>query len=128
MATYTGVLLGVTAIPLWKKHAHFLPVHFGTSALGSAVSLLELRGHRGDALQSLGLAAATFESAADFALEEHSLMLRMAGALCGPVPFFLRLFGKRKAAAVATLAGSLMTRFAWVEAGRRSARDPRAAL
>ena len=128
MATYTGVLLGVTAIPLWKKHAHFLPIHFGASALGSAVSLLELRGHRSDALHSLGLAAATFESAADFALEEHSRMLRLAGALSGPVPFFLRLFGKRKAAAAATIAGSLITRFAWVQAGKASARDPRAAL
>jgi hypothetical protein len=128
MATYTGVLLGVTAIPLWKKHAHFLPVHFGASALGSAVSLLELRGHRNDALRSLGLAAATFESAADFALEAKPPLMRIAGALSGPVPFLLRLFGKRKAAAAATLLGSLMTRVAWVEAGKASARDTDTAL
>jgi formate-dependent nitrite reductase membrane component NrfD len=128
MATYTGVLLGVTAIPLWKKHAHFLPVHFGASALGSAVSLLELRGHRSDALHSLGVAAATFESAADFALEEKTKLLNLAGALSGPVPFVLRLFGKRKTAAVATLVGSLLTRFAWVEGGKASAKDVHAAL
>lgn len=120
MATYTGVLLGVTAIPLWKEHADFLPVHFGASALGSAVSLLELRGHRSDALHSLGAAAAAFESAADFALANDTKLLRMAGALSGPVPFVLRLFGKRKAAAAATLVGSLLTRFAWVEGGKAS--------
>jgi formate-dependent nitrite reductase membrane component NrfD len=119
MATYTGVLLGVTAIPLWKEHADFLPVHFGASALGSAVSLLELRGHRNDALRSLGIAAATFETAA---IDTGTAMLEIAGALSGPVPFFLRLFGKRKAAAAVTLAGSLLTRIAWVEAGKKSAR------
>jgi formate-dependent nitrite reductase membrane component NrfD len=118
MATYTGVLLGVTAIPIWKDHAGFLPVHFGASALGSAVSLLELRGHRTAPLRALGLAAATFESAV---LENHSPMLRIAGALSGPVPFLLRLFGKRKAAAAVTLAGSLMTRIGWVEAGKKNA-------
>jgi formate-dependent nitrite reductase membrane component NrfD len=123
MATYTGVLLGVTAIPVWKEHAHFLPIHFGASALGSAVSLLELRGHRNDALRSLGLAAATFETAA---LETESPMLKLAGALSGPVPFLFRLFGKRKAAAAATLLGSLMTRIAWVEAGKKNAAEPMA--
>lgn len=128
MATYTGVLLGVTAIPVWKEHADFLPVHFGASALGSAVSLLELRGHRNDALRSLGAAAAAFETAADFALEQKTTLLNVAGALSGPIPFALRLFGKRKAAAAATLVGSLLTRFAWVEAGKRSAKDVKAAL
>jgi formate-dependent nitrite reductase membrane component NrfD len=118
MATYTGVLLGVTAIPVWKEHADFLPVHFGASALGSAVSLLELRGHRNAALRSLGIAAATFESAADVALRDQPPLMRVAGALSGPLPFVLRLFGKRKAAAAATLAGSLLTRLAWVEAGK----------
>ena len=43
-------------------------------------------------------------------------------------PLFLRLMGKRRGAAVATLAGSLLTRFAWVEAGKVSAKDPKAAL
>ena len=128
MATYTGVLLGVTAIPLWKKHAHFLPVHFAASALGSAISLLELRGHRGGSLRSLALGAATFETAADYALEEKTALMKIAGALSGPVPFLFRLFGKRKAAAAATLLGSLLTRYAWVEAGKASARDARVAL
>lgn len=125
MATYTGVLLGVTAIPVWKAHATLLPAHFGASALGSAVAILELRGHRSSALQSLALGAAVFESAAGFSVQKHD---RIASALAGPVPFLLRLFGKRKAAAAATLLGSLLTRFAWVEAGKASARDVNAVL
>ena len=141
MATYTGVLLGATAIPVWKEHVRLLPVHFGASALGSAVSLLELRGHRAGALQSLGLGAALFETLAAFALEGETsrasqplregrsgTLTRAAAALSGPIPLALRLLGARKAAAVSTLLGSLATRFAWVEAGKVSAKDVRVAL
>ena len=118
MCTYTGVLLGATAIPLWKDNVRMLPVHFGASGLGSAVSLLELRGHRDAALNALGLGASLFES---LGTENAGTLMRVAGALSGSVPFLLRLFGKRKAAAAATLLGSLVTRFAWVEAGKKSA-------
>ena len=123
MCTYTGVLLGATAIPVWKEHVQILPAHFGASGLASAVSLLELRGHRHEALQSLGLGASLFESAAGFALTERRDQL--ATMLTGPVPFLLRLFGKRKAAAASTLVGSLLTRFAWVQAGKASAKTSR---
>jgi hypothetical protein len=111
MATYTGVLIGATAIPAWNRHAHFLPVHFGASALGSAVSLLELRGHGSDALNALGLGAALFETLADRSI---------AGAFSGPIPLALRLLGARKGAAVSTLLGSLLTRYAWIREGKRS--------
>lgn len=117
MSTYTGVLLGATAVPIWSGNARLLPVHFGASSLGSAVSLLELRGHDDAALNALGIGAAVFETAAG------SAMNRIADALSGPVPLLLRLFGKRKAAAASTLLGSLITRFAWVEAGKASARS-----
>ena len=116
MATYTGVLLGVTAIPVWQEHARVLPVHFGASALGAAASLLELRGNNQRALSSLALGAAIFETAAPAG---EGALMKAAGALSGPVPFVLRLLGKRKAAAAATVLGSLLTRFAWVEAGKR---------
>jgi formate-dependent nitrite reductase membrane component NrfD len=120
MATYTGVLLGVTAIPVWSQNARLLPVHFGASALGSGVALLELRGHDDAALNALGIGAATFETAAGSALH------KLADVLSGPVPLALRVLGggkrTRQAAAVSTLLGSLITRFAWVEAGKASAR------
>jgi Polysulphide reductase, NrfD len=119
MCTYTGVLLGVTAIPVWKEHARVLPVHFGASALGAACALLELRGHKQRALNSLALGAALFETAAP---NEEGALMKAAGALSGPVPFVLRLIGKRKAAAAATVLGSLLTRFAWVEAGKKDVR------
>jgi hypothetical protein len=141
MATYTGVLLGVTSIPVWNDNVRLLPVHFGASALGSAVSLLELRGHRDRSLNALGLGAALFETLVAASLESRDdrvsaplnhgrsgNLVRLAGALSGPVPLALRIFGARKAAAIATLAGSLATRFAWVEAGKASAGDPQTAL
>ena len=122
MATYTGVLLGATAIPIWKENVTLLPVHFGASALGSAVSLLELRGHRELALNGLGLGAALFETLMSVVIDEDHALIRAGGVLSGAVPLLLRLLGKRKAAAVSTLIGSLVTRFAWVEAGKASAR------
>ncbi len=34
LATYTGVLIGATAIPAWFLHRTLLPIHFGTAGLG----------------------------------------------------------------------------------------------
>jgi hypothetical protein len=141
MATYTGVLVGATAIPVWKAHVRLLPVHFGASALGSAVSLLELRGSRHNALNALALGAAIFETVAAVAIEtsrdresaplrdgRSGMLTRLGAVLSGPIPLFMRLMGARKGAAAATLAGSLITRFAWVEAGKASANDVNVAL
>ncbi len=145
MATYTGVLIGATAIPVWSKHVVLLPIHFGASALGSAVSLLQLRGHDDVALNNVGVAAAAFETLTGFAIEGRrdreseplrrgtsGVTIRIGGFLSGPLPLLLRLVGRtkraRKAAAVSALLGSLITRVAWVEAGRRSANDPRVLL
>ena len=50
MATYTGVLIGATAIPVWAKHSRVLPIHFGASAVASAVALLA----RGDGKRARG--------------------------------------------------------------------------
>jgi hypothetical protein len=141
MTTYTGVLVGATAIPAWNRSVSVLPVHFAASGLGAAVSLLELLGHDHPALNRLGLAAALVEIAtglvheldpdpAHAPLKEGSsgTLVRAGGVLSGPVPLLLRLLGRRKAAAVAALAGSLVTRYGWVAAGRESARDPRVPL
>jgi formate-dependent nitrite reductase membrane component NrfD len=141
MATYTGVLVGATAIPVWKEHVRLLPVHFGASALGSAVSLLELRGHRHDALNALAIGTAIFETVTGAVIEtsreresaplrdgRSGVLTRLGAVLSGPIPLFMRLMGARKGAAVATLAGSLITRFAWVEAGKASAKDVSVAL
>ncbi|HVR41197.1 MAG TPA: NrfD/PsrC family molybdoenzyme membrane anchor subunit [Thermoanaerobaculia bacterium] len=129
MCTYTGVLLGATAIPVWSEHANVLPMHFGASAVGSAVALLELRGHMQPALNILGTTAATFETLTGVATESRhkptDTLIRLGGVLSGPVPLALRALGRtkraRRIAAVSSLVGSLITRFAWVRAGKKSA-------
>lgn len=146
MATYTGVLLGATSIPVWSKHVAILPLHFGASSTGAAVALMELRGHDTIALNTIGIAAASFETMAAARIELTSdreseplrrgasgTMARIGGVLSGPLPLLLRLVGgrsrkMRRLAAASTIAGSLITRLAWVAAGRASARDPRPAL
>jgi formate-dependent nitrite reductase membrane component NrfD len=141
MSTYTGVLLGATAVPVWANHVTILPIHFGASGVASAISILQLRGHDQKALNKLGIAAAAFETLVGFAIERRKdreseplrvAMIRAAGLLSGPVPLFLRLVGRsrrsRRAAAISTLIGSMCTRVAWVAAGRASTRDPRVAL
>ncbi len=59
MASYTGVLVDATVIPVWNRHIGSLPIHC-RSGLNSAVSILELAvGHEDDsALNTLGLAEA----------------------------------------------------------------------
>src|SRR5215470_4346644 len=84
LATYTGVLIGATAIPAWFLHHKLLPIHFGAAGLGSAAALLELLGHRIAPLNAIGIFAAAFETVlliwlsvdkhgvADRAIHEHS--------------------------------------------------------
>ena len=146
MATYTGVLLGATAIPVWSKHARTLPIHFGASALASATALLTLRGHDDAALNALGLTAAVFETYTGVEIESGDdieseplrhgptgLTTRIGGFFSGPLPLALRLLGirskrARRAASASALLGSLITRIAWIEAGKASAADPRPLL
>jgi len=143
MATYTGVLIGAAAIPVWSKHARSLPIHFGASALASATALLNIRGHDEPALNALALAAATFETYMGIEIEAGddieseplrrgptSTTIRIGGFFSGPLPLVLRLVGMRskrgrRAAAASSHLGSLITRIAWIEAGKASARDPR---
>jgi hypothetical protein len=142
LSTYTGVLIGATAIPAWSQSVRLLPIHFGASGVGTAVSILELLGHRHRGLRALGIGAAAVETAIGLALESGSdpvldpirhgrsgAITRMGGLLSGPVPLLLRVFGGRsrsvrRAAALSTIAGSLLTRVGWIEAGRASASAP----
>jgi formate-dependent nitrite reductase membrane component NrfD len=147
LCTYTGVLIGATAIPVWHENVGLLPLHFATSGLGTAVSILELRGNDAPALTTLGIAAAATETVVGTAIEinkkrankplhkgRSGWMMRAAGLLSGPIPLILRLFAGRsksprsvklrKAAAVSAIAGSLATRIAWIQAGKASAADP----
>jgi hypothetical protein len=146
-SNYTGVLIGATAIPVWNENAGDLPLHFGASAVNAAVGLLELMGHeKSRALQALGLGAALIECWEGWRIESRRLadldplkhgtsgrLGRAGGALSGPLPAALRLAsmvaGKdrsrrlRRWAGLSAVAGSLLTRIAWIQAGHVSAKD-----
>lgn len=138
LATYTGVLIGATAIPAWYLHRVFLPVHFGTAGLGSAAALLELFGHRIAPLNAIGFFAATIESAllvwltidkhgaADRAIYQHSSgwLIRIGEILTGPLALVLRFFSLFPFAAISFLIGALLSRFGWIAAGKVSGSDP----
>ena len=140
LATYTGVLIGVTAIPAWFLHRTLLPIHFGTAGLGSAAAVLELLGHRMPALNFLGFYAAAVETAlliwlsvdkhdkADRAIHEHASgwLIRIGEVLNGPLALVLRLFGLIPLAATSFLIGALVSRFGWIAVGKVSGADPEA--
>ncbi len=138
LATYTGVLIGATAIPAWFLHRTLLPIHFGTAGLGSAAGLLELLGHRIPALNFIGFYAATVELAllvwlsadkhgmADRAIHEHGSgwLIRIGEVLTGPLAIAFRFFGMVPFAAVSFLIGALVSRFGWIAVGKVSGSDP----
>jgi hypothetical protein len=138
LATYTGVLIGATAIPVWFLHRVLLPIHFGIVGLGSAAGVLELLGHRIAALNAIGFFAAGVESvlliwvsiakhgAADRVIHEHASgwLIRIGEILNGPLALVLRLFGLIPLAAVTFLIGALVSRFGWIAVGRVSGADP----
>jgi formate-dependent nitrite reductase membrane component NrfD len=150
LATYTGVLIGATAIPAWHHNIKTLPIHFGMSGLASGISVLELLGNDDSpALDRLAMGASAMETYEGFHLEfmrdpgvnrplKHGLTgwtTRLGGMLSGPVPLALRLIATasrsrrlRRLAAWSSLAGSILTRVGWIYAGHTSARDWRIPL
>jgi formate-dependent nitrite reductase membrane component NrfD len=145
MATYTGVLIGATAVPAWNENVDLLPAHFAASGVGAAVALLTLAGHDEPGLNQLALGAATVETLVGAAIETRGAaasaplrkgvsgaIVRTGGVLSGPVPLLLRAASRRRGrlrtlATVAAIAGSILTRFGWIAAGRASASRSRPA-
>jgi hypothetical protein len=149
---YTGVLIGATAIPVWNHNIRSLPIHFGTSGLLAGTSVLELMGNEDStALNLIGIGASALETYEGFHLEfkrdprvneplKHGVsgwVTRAGGVLSGPVPLALRLAALlggsragnlRRWAAWSGIAGSILTRYGWVQAGHASARDWRLPL
>jgi hypothetical protein len=139
MLTYTGVLIGATAIPVWHENVRLLPIHFAASGVAAAAAILTLMGHDEAALNDIAFGAAAIETVIGAAIEtraERTLaplregasgwMIRAGGVLSGPVPMLLRGATRartwRTVASVAAIAGSLLTRIGWIAAGRVSAR------
>ena len=148
-SNYTGVLIGATAVPAWNRAIDTLPIHFGMAGLQTACSALELWGYdQSTALNMLGMAAAAYETWEGFHLETRNepalrplkngasgAIVRAGGVLSGPVPLVLRTISAitrngemRRWAAISGLAGSLLTRYGWMQAGHASARDWRVPL
>jgi formate-dependent nitrite reductase membrane component NrfD len=145
LATYTGVLVADTAVPVWHEGRHELPWLFGASATASAGAAACMFLDPADArpARRLAVAGVAAEGAA-----MHAMELRLgeigevyhqgaSGKLCwaakslstaGAALLARRGRHSRRAAAVGgalVCAGELCLRFAVFKAGFQSARDPK---
>lgn len=144
LASYTSVLLVVTAIPVWSENRRLIPAVFLAGGVGSASAVLELLGFPIPPTQLIGIVASTVETAiavfieargryVDKPLREGPVgwLVRSGGILAGPVSLLLRIswphnVAVRDVAALSFIAGALISRYAWIAAGRVSSRDPQA--
>ncbi|MCI0349606.1 MAG: polysulfide reductase NrfD [Acidobacteriales bacterium] len=144
LASYTSVLLAVTAIPVWSENRNLLPAIFIAGGFGSAAASLELAGFPVPAMQTIGIAASVVEILAALIIElrrryvdrplregNAGFAIRAGSALAGPISLLLRIFwphttGARYLAAASFIIGALISRYAWMAAGRVSSRDPQA--
>jgi formate-dependent nitrite reductase membrane component NrfD len=151
LATYTGVLTGNTAVPVWQASRKLLPVLFGTSAMSSVGALFELtiesREERrltkffGTAGQIAELASAVVmeKQAAAVPRVAHPLkkgmsgflwrtamVLTGAGLVLGLIPKPSR--SRRLVAGVIGTLGSALMRASVEQMGVASARDARASF
>ena len=143
LSTYTGVLIGNTAIPVWSATRRRLPLWFAAASAASLASLLELVGPprraprallgyrvaaKAAALVGAGAVAAAARTAgvaAPLRAGRSGRMWRGAGWL-GAASLIATLVGRPRLAGALGTAAALIGRFAIVEAGRASAADPRA--
>jgi len=137
LATYTAVLIGNTAIPIWDATRRRLPWFFAASSATSLASLLELVGAGRRSYSILGKAA---ELAAGHAVaraavaagvgrplrEGRSGRMWRGAVWIGVASLAATLLGRPRLAGVLGTAASVLARFAVVEAGKASAADPRA--
>lgn len=149
LAGYTGVLLANTAVPLWQAARRELPVLFVGSGMASAGAVLELLPDSGASRKvthwygTIGKAVALgamvvmersapraprvtapLRSGATGLLWRAGMLLTAAGLVASGLGRKSR--ARERFAAGLTLAGALATRLAVLQAGKRSARDPRA--
>jgi hypothetical protein len=138
LSTYTGVLVGNTAIPILNATRRALPIWFAASSAASVASLLELAAPRRPRSYVLGAKLADLvcrEVVADAARaagvaaplrDGHAATLWKAARWLSVASLAGTLLGRRRVAGVLGTAAALLSRFAVVEAGHASAADPRA--
>lgn len=139
LSTYTAVLLGNTAIPIWEATRRRMPPWFAASAAASLASLIELLGWRrlprgysvaAKAAELIGAhsvaAAATAAGVARPLREGRSGGMWRAATWLGAGSLIATLARRPRLAGVLGTAAALVARLAVVDAGRASAADPRA--
>jgi polysulfide reductase-like protein len=139
LSTYTAVLLGNTAIPIWEATRRRMPLWFAAGSAASLASLVELiggggppRGYRIAAKAAELIGARSVEAAAAAAGVDRPLREGRSGRIwrgatwLGAGSLIATLARRPRLAGVLGTAAALLARFAIVEAGRASAADPRA--
>ena len=149
LSTYTGVLIGNTAVPVWHATRHRLPPWFAASSAAGLGALLELAAPVAGAEARVVRAYAAVAQAAELAAAcgvEHAAeragvasplhagraaRLWRASRWLGAASLVATLWpwGGRTRAAIAGALGTaaaVLSRFAIIDAGRHSAADPRA--
>ena len=151
LATYTGVLVSNTAIPVWQASRRWMPVLFAASGAATAGSIIDMacEGETAHVVgRVFGTAGRIAEIAASLQVErsagevpEVGAVLRQGGTgllwksatvltVASLALSLLPARPRKKSVAVGVLgmAGSLLMRFAVHYVGDRSARNPRAAF
>lgn len=151
LATYTGVLVSNSAVPVWQECRRVLPILFGASAAASAGAIFDLlsEGERARNITYIfGLGGRIAELSASVAMERtasripsvgrplkrglSAVLWRTATALTGASIVAMLWTGRsRRARTIAGalgIGGSLIMRFAVEQAGKASALDPRASF
>lgn len=152
LASYTGVLLANTAVPLWQSARKSLPLLFMGSALASSSAALEMLPLEEDERKLVGLFALVGRAAelamgvalerevrAEGARVEQPLRTGASGALWKAskvltgASLALTLVSRKskrwdQVAAVAATLGALALRFGIYHAGSRTTRDARASF
>jgi formate-dependent nitrite reductase membrane component NrfD len=149
LATYTGVLVGNTAVPVWQASRKVLPILFGTSAMSSVGAFFELTVENAEErrlTKIFGTVGQTAELVAAAVMERKAavvprvarplrhgiggflwrsaMLLTGAGLVLGLLPHRTR--NRRIAAGLIGTAGSALMRSSIEHIGTASARDARA--
>jgi formate-dependent nitrite reductase membrane component NrfD len=149
LSTYTGVLIGNTAVPLWSATRRHLPLWFAALSAASLGAVLELiapahpvtriYSTAGKAAQlATAISVTRAARAAGVAAPLHrgrsgqlwrtAAWLGVAGLAATATTWLRPGRGRSALAGTLGLASAVLSRFAIAEAGRASAADPRATL
>ena len=152
LATYTGVLVANTAVPVWQSSRRSLPALFGSSAVASLGCAFDIfggdEGAASGITRNFGTVGRLGELAAGFCMEREagktpivgrpwkggvsgvmfrtSTLLTAASLVLAVLPN--RTKKRRIASGILGSLGSLLMRFSVESAGKASARNPRSSF